>query len=57
MKNMDLFELSQEEMSEIIGGDKFMKDLGHAIGSAARAVRNFISSSDVRGSETLMNCI
>jgi len=54
---MDLFELSQEEMSEIIGGDKFMKDLGHAIGSAARAVRNFISSSDVRGSETLMNCI
>ena len=54
---LNLFELSQDEMVNTLGGDKFMKDLGNVIGSALKTVCNFISSSDPYASEVLMNCI
>lgn len=58
MKNFDLLlDLSSNEMLEIVGGDKFMKDLGDCLGSAAKSIWNFISNVDVAASETLMNCI
>lgn len=33
MKNLKLQQLSENELLTINGGDKFMKDLGNAIGS------------------------
>lgn len=45
LENLGLTELKHDAAIEISGGDKFMKDLGHAFGYGWMAICDFWSSA------------
>ena len=55
-EKIDLCELSQNEMINLVGGDKFMHDLGYAIANIAKSIDNYLTSHS-KEFETLMLCI
>ncbi len=40
IEKLDLYELSQFEMVEIVGGDRFMRDVGWCFGRLCRFISN-----------------
>lgn len=62
MDNNALFkELSSDEAAQIFGGRDWLEDAGHntkvAINRIGDAIKDFITPTDPKMSETLMNCI
>jgi hypothetical protein len=58
-QNLNVVKLSRQEICDIYGGDKFMRDLGYSLGSICKAIGDFVSKCSEVGAnnETLMNCI
>jgi len=56
-QNLGVIELSQQEMCDINGGDKFMRDFGYGLGRLGRGIWDFVTSGSSAANETLMNCI